>query len=250
MGPPFGNIFVIQLLLHIFYLEGRFSRDILIRWSDSMHKKCTDCGIEKKLISENYSKRNSSKDGFDSHCKECKKKRDAARYEKKSKEILKQKKEYYQANREKVINRQANYYRENKEVCHLRSRLWQKENPLKRRLIGERRRTREVHSVHTLTEKEWNDIKKYFNSSCAYCGITEVEHVAKNGERLHHEHVIPLTSGGAYDKSNVVPSCRSCNSSKSNRNVFFWYTTSKGYSKKRLEKLEFFLKGVENSART
>lgn len=207
-----------------------------------MNKKCGNCGVDKEATSQFFSKRKTSKDGFDRECKECKRKRDAKRYRKESKEILEQKRKYYQTNREKIINRQLGYYRKNKEKCHRIEKNWRKDNPLKRRLINEKRRTREAYASHTLTVKEWLEIKEYFDFSCAYCGISEVEHLAKIGERLHHEHVLPLVSGGTYDKNNVVPSCRSCNSSKANRNVIFWYPESKGYSEERLDKLNEFLR--------
>ena len=70
-----------------------------------MFKRCKNCHIEKKLIPDNFSKRRTNKDGFDSECKECKKKRDATRYEKKREEILKQKKEYYQMNKREIIDK-------------------------------------------------------------------------------------------------------------------------------------------------
>lgn len=214
-----------------------------------MFKKCKNCHIEKKLIPDNFSKRRTNKDGFDSECKECKKKRDAIRYEKKREEILKQKKEYYQMNKREIIDKQLKYYRENIEDCRKREYEWRKNNPLHRRLINEHRRTRELNATHTLTAEEWSETKEYFSSSCAYCGMKEEKHVADVGERLHHEHVIPLASGGTYEKFNVVPACRSCNSSKANRKLSEWYPKSRGYSKERLNRLELFfaLKGVEKN---
>lgn len=44
--------------------------------------------------------------------------------------------------------------------------------------------------------------------TCRYCGI------ALTQENWSLDHVVPLSKGGAHDRTNVVPSCRSCNSSK------------------------------------
>ena len=66
-------------------------------------------------------------------------------------------------------------------------------------------------ALNTLTAKEWQEIKEAFNGRCAYCGWTD--------RRLTRDHFIPITLGGDHTKSNVVPSCSSCNSRKGNRQV-------------------------------
>lgn len=45
-------------------------------------------------------------------------------------------------------------------------------------------------------------------SPCTYCRAT------LDADNVTLDHVTPLTKGGQHDSSNVVPACRSCNSSK------------------------------------
>lgn len=49
---------------------------------------------------------------------------------------------------------------------------------------------------------------------CIYCGVTE---------GLTQDHIIPSSKGGPDIPANIVPACKSCNSSKHNRDIFEWY---------------------------
>jgi hypothetical protein len=208
---------------------------------EEMNKRCSKCGEIKELNELNFAKKNTGKDGFDSQCKECKRAYDKERYEKKRAEILKQKKEYYNKNAKTLKEKSLNYYSKNKEKCKESNSKWQKENPTKRRLINAKLRTFENGAESTLTETEWNAVSEYFNNSCAYCGMTEKESLKVYGELLHHEHVIPLVDGGAYSLGNIVPSCRSCNSSKMNHDFYDWYPTSNVYDSIREKKIIRYL---------
>lgn len=50
--------------------------------------------------------------------------------------------------------------------------------------------------------------------ACIYCG---------GSKDLTWDHLIPTSMGGPNTISNHVPACRSCNASKSNRDVLTWY---------------------------
>lgn len=65
------------------------------------------------------------------------------------------------------------------------------------------------------TEEDWRLALEYFDHSCAYCG--EVRPLAQ-------EHFVPLAAGGPYTPDNIVPACKSCNSSKYNRPPEAWCT--------------------------
>lgn len=55
-----------------------------------------------------------------------------------------------------------------------------------------------------------------FNWRCAYCG-SKVTH-----ETMEKDHVVALFLGGEESLRNVVPSCKRCNASKRESNVFNW----------------------------
>lgn len=60
-----------------------------------------------------------------------------------------------------------------------------------------------------VTVADWREIKEIFGGRCAYC----------LGEATSMDHVVPVASGGAHDPSNIVPACKSCNSSKGKKSL-------------------------------
>ena len=211
-----------------------------------MDKKCNKCGVSKPATTEYFHRHRRQKDGLDGTCKDCKRELGAKRYKEKRDEILNQKKDYYERAKDKRLAYQKDYYANNIEDHQRRERYWRKNNALKRRIISERRRSLENSVLSNLTEKEWEDTLEYFNHSCAYCGITQDEHLKKFNERLHQEHIVPLTDGGTYTKDNIIPSCRKCNSTKGRQNFDYWYRNSKVYD---YEKEHLILKHREGALR-
>lgn len=77
-----------------------------------------------------------------------------------------------------------------------------------------RKRSRRVAaSGSDLTSDQWFAILDAW-AACAYCG-NEVE-------ALQKDCVLPISRGGRYTISNVVPACASCNASKCNTEVTTW----------------------------
>lgn len=99
------------------------------------------------------------------------------------------------------------------------------------------RKNFEQNSENTLTASEWENCKKYFDYSCAYCGL--------KSEVLSKDHFIPLNLGGGLTVTNVVPCCQNCNSSKSNRKFSLWYKNTSFYSYKRELKILDYLRSVK-----
>jgi 5-methylcytosine-specific restriction endonuclease McrA len=64
----------------------------------------------------------------------------------------------------------------------------------------------------SLSTQEWNAILEHYGHCCAYCGKPESE-----AGTLAQEHVYPLSRGGGYTVTNIVPACKTCNSRKRNR---------------------------------
>ncbi len=78
-----------------------------------------------------------------------------------------------------------------------------------------------------LTAAQWAAIQAAWGG-CAYCG--------KNGGAMQKDCVQPLSRGGRYTLTNVVPACRSCNASKRNEEVTHWMR------RKRLDEPAFLVR--------
>lgn len=56
-----------------------------------------------------------------------------------------------------------------------------------------------------LTYEQWEFACEWFDDCCAYCGKEAL---------LGEDHLVPLSKGGPRTVLNVIPCCKSCNSSK------------------------------------
>ena len=93
-----------------------------------------------------------------------------------------------------------------------------------------RRKLRMASVANDLTGAEWSALQAAWGG-CAYCR-------ASDGS-LQRDCVLPVSRGGRYTLDNVVPACRSCNSSKCNDEVTGWLR------RKRLDERAFLLRHVE-----
>jgi 5-methylcytosine-specific restriction endonuclease McrA len=93
-----------------------------------------------------------------------------------------------------------------------RSRQKRLEYYRRERVLAEnRRRARKYQaSINDFTQTQWIAMQEAYGHCCVYCGK---EHKGY----LTQDHIIPLSKGGDHTQSNIVPSCRSCNSKKGNR---------------------------------
>ena len=189
-----------------------------------MEKTCTKCG--KTLDITMFSRHCKSKDGYRTYCKEC-----AKAYQNK----------WYTDNREAENASRRNKYDSVKESERyevrrdsilLKKKEWRANNKDKQALQSERRRAREANTPSSLTEEEWQYIKAYFKNKCAYCG-KELP--------LERDHIVALTKGGGLKYGNIVPACKSCNSSKGNKDLLTWYRSKSFWSQEREEKINSFL---------
>jgi len=83
---------------------------------------------------------------------------------------------------------------------------------------------------HDLTDSQWAELKATWGG-CAYCGAS--------GTALQKDCVLPISRGGSYVLANVVPSCRSCNTSKCNAEVTTWMR------RKKFDERRFLLRQAE-----
>jgi 5-methylcytosine-specific restriction endonuclease McrA len=113
---------------------------------------------------------------------------------------------------------QERYRAKNRAVLRDRRRRWHAANPERARELGRaaerRRRTRLAGGeVLTVTAQDWTALCARYGNRCAYCGAPGP---------LQKDHIIPITRGGRHAIGNLLPACKSCNTSKGNRLLSEW----------------------------
>lgn len=230
-----------------------------IRSKDGFANICKTC---KREYDKKYREKNKKKIA-DSRVKYHEKNREKLLL--KSKKWRDENKDYLQQfraeNREDIKRRNKEYWAKNKEDEKIRIKKWRQENAdhIKRyRKINRDRdkeaarkwyRTERGRSLsitrtnqrrakikklrNDFTAKQWSECLNHFEYNCAYCG--------KHYELLEQEHFVPVSKNGHFTKSNIVPACKSCNTSKSNKSFFDWYPKQKHYSIERENKILSYL---------
>ena len=100
----------------------------------------------------------------------------------------------------------------------------------RRARYAKRRRKRMARADNDLSAEEWAALCDAWQG-CAYCGAS--------GVALQKDCVLALSRGGRYTLDNIVPTCRSCNASKSNDEVTGWLR------RKKLDERAFLLRHLE-----
>ena len=213
--------------------------------------KCRDCTNEylKQYYLKNREKKLQAFREYYKNNKERHNEKGKQWYEDNKEEVLKQAREYYENNSEHIKKQVKKYRQNNKEKYTDAIRSWKKDNRDKVRIYSQKRKAIKRKLPATLTEGQWASAKKYFNNSCAYCGMTEEEHKEKFNQPLHQEHFIPLSTGGEYTRNNIIPACADCNNNKRANDFFKWYHEQMFYSKERekeiLEYLNYKEEGIQ-----
>jgi 5-methylcytosine-specific restriction endonuclease McrA len=100
-----------------------------------------------------------------------------------------------------------------------------------RKARAARKRKRRMDNVdNDLSVAQWTSLKNEWGG-CAYCGVTD--------KPLQRDCVLALSRGGRYTLDNIVPACRSCNTSKCNDEVTSWMR------RKRLDERTFLIRHIE-----
>ena len=89
------------------------------------------------------------------------------------------------------------------------------EHPEYYRAAAKLRRARMAGVECTFTLVEAGELFDEYVGLCAYC--------QESATTL--DHVVPISKGGAHSKANLVPACKSCNSSKHDKTLIVWLTT-------------------------
>lgn len=104
------------------------------------------------------------------------------------------------------------YGAKNRATLNEKARSWKAANKPKCKIHKHRRRSRLKGATDHHTAADWEKVLQTHGACCAYCG--------KKGTKrnpLTRDHYIALTKGGSNAARNLVPSCKSCNSKKNNR---------------------------------
>ena len=141
-------------------------------------------------------------------------------------------KQYYIENEDKIKEYKKQYRQENTSEIEEYMKQYRKGNRLTLNRNNHIYRARKKALPATLTTQQWQQIKKSFDNRCAYCG---------KKKKLAQEHFIPLSKGGGYTHNNIIPACKSCNSSKGAKDFFDWFPKQKHCSKTREQEILSYL---------
>lgn len=135
---------------------------------------------------------------------------------------------YREKNLEKDRQHSRDYRKKNPHIVKASIQKWCAENPERTKLLKQRRLARKGGLPDTLTIEEWKYAISYWNGCCAYC-FEEVE-------SLTLDHYIPLSNPDCPGTvaQNIIPACRSCNSSKNNGDVMYWLSWRFGEKEARV----------------
>lgn len=137
---------------------------------------------------------------------------------------------YYAKREECNSKNRENYYR-NWEARRQQARIY-RQTP-QGRLVKQRSqaRRRALKRSTRLVPYRTSDLKQLFEKfdhACTYCG-------KPNANSL--DHFIPIDKGGPDCLGNIVPSCISCNCSKSTKDALEWYQKQEFFDRKRWKKI-------------
>lgn len=178
------------------------------------HKICPRCDADKVLTE--FREKSRGLYGRSSWCRICEQKYRA---------------EYLAANRETVLPKRRKQWAESvsvrteafKKAARKRASAWYADPVNKarqglhmRRYMVEnydkwRRRALRM-KLGNLTFEQWKQLLEVHDNRCAYC--------LEKSEKLTMDHIIALSKGGEHTQDNVVPACKSCNSSKHDRPIW------------------------------
>ena len=85
----------------------------------------------------------------------------------------------------------------------------------------------------SFNENDWEETKKYFDNKCAYCGSSDA---------LEIDHAVPInkTNMGEHRLGNMIPSCKSCNNKKADKD-YEEFLKDKDYAIEKIEKIKAYM---------
>lgn len=168
-------------------------------------KKCTKCDALHHISL--FAKHKKTYDGYQAHCKLC-----TQRWRQENAAYLKSSKSAYRKNNKDKVNASNRRWRAaNPEKAKSYSNNWRLANPEVTRAKTVQYRTRKKANEVFVVSKKF--LKKLYASECVACGSTQ---------KIHADHIIPVSRGGRFSEGNLQPLCWRCNLSKNDRFYFEW----------------------------
>ena len=165
-------------------------------------KTCSGCG--ETLPFAAFNRHKSRPDGFQAHCKACRK----ADYAANRDAVRERVRAHYAANRQARAEYQRAYYAENQEAIAARQRVYQQNNPHLRWQANYRQRVRRFGFEPVVEHFTRADLIARWGDACWHCDSGEFEEL---------DHYVPVAAGGTHTLSNCRPSCAACNRAKQNQ---------------------------------
>lgn len=124
----------------------------------------------------------------------------------------------YWANRESNLARSREWKKKNRERNAAHSRKYYRTHPTATIVAGHKRRAlKKAATINMRQIRAWMfAVKKRKSSICYYCGCNIPT------SRIHFDHIIPLSKGGAHSIENLCVSCSECNLSKRAKYITAW----------------------------
>lgn len=206
-------------------LGGKYTKWLSVTIEDG-RKYCSGCEEQKPVTDEYFFRDNFSNDGFYSMCKVCKSQKTS---------------KWFDKNKEYREEYDRKYYLRNKEYYSLMHKKFIRENAGYEAVANQKRVAMMKKLPNTFTLEDWNKAKEHFNFKCAYCEMVEEENINKFGRGLEQEHVVPLSKGGPFTADNIIPACRTCNSSKRDKPMIKWFRKQIFYTQGKERKIISYL---------
>lgn len=178
-------------------------------------KTCTKCGIDKSL--SEFGKNSNVKSGLQSRCKDCFNAYSRQRRITNRDKVLAVERRYKakvrgtkeQQERARRWNRKLYYADVEQSRAYYRNLRAKSKEAVKLANAKQRAKRRAVEHFEVSTK----ELKRIYNSPCAFCGSTE---------DITLDHIVPLSRGGRHSIGNLQPLCFTCNHRKHARFMMEW----------------------------
>lgn len=107
----------------------------------------------------------------------------------------------------------ARYRAKHKEKVAAYRKEYRKRNYTQVLIWNETYRDRVRGNEQEFSISDWDNVQDVFGRRCAYCD---------RNQKLSMDHFIPVTKSGGTVVGNIIPACKSCNSTKHNKHPKSW----------------------------